>query len=645
MTIAIRPPARLLTRASIGALILTLLQQEVSAKGLEEPVLRAPSLVIEHVETQVAGLHSGPGWLTIAANSQKATDLLICGIENSARIGGVFSAVLYGSHNGGNTWKELKRDSSESVRSEASCAFGNTGRLYFVRSGQPGMPRQAFESSGDYFTQQDMTLSTSSDGGHSWNDAPRMPYNDSSLLTVARNTAPNVDQLAIFGNGDGSVLGPRVVVSKDGGKTFPFGTTMLPFIEPGARHYVLASNAVALADGGFGAVFLDPWKDNVEHKELPHLSFIRLTSGGRPTGRPISVGTFSKEDFAALQSEESPILVPQVGMATASEGQHETILLAWPEFVRGQLHIVISKSVDGKIWSTPEVVDDAAARHAAAYNPSIAVSANGTIGFMWAEQNGRCWRFAAATSVEIQFSSSVALNPCERSNPAIRRPLADHIYGVALNSAESGDVQVVVADDRNRQFQRGTSLVADAEGVFHAAWADRVSNDDAIYSSRIAVHSAGYVPHPNSSPILGDRIKGAWASFERVEYWQALHELVADVVVHVPRKVPQTNIIMRLASVSSPLGAVSADGEDGADVAARAFWYLYPNAHNASAAGVAGAEFHLPYIAERFWQTSSRRIRFHIADPKHEYGDIGFPDRVLIARMELFTSSQTHNSH
>src|SRR5690606_9829559 len=88
----------------------------------------------------------------------------------------------------------------------------------------------------------------------------------------------------------------------------------------------------------------------------------------------------------------------------------------------GASRVFLSWSDDhGNNWSEPRVVDDipsvaSKTRDTQAFHSGIAVTPTGTIGLMWSEFGGRCWRISISYDGARFFTSSTSLNPCVRAN-------------------------------------------------------------------------------------------------------------------------------------------------------------------------------------------------------------------------------------
>jgi hypothetical protein len=75
----------------------------------------------------------------IDGSATDARRLVVCSLRYPSRKAGVVEAALYGSSDGGETWKPLHVDSGDAVVSEVACAVGKSDTVYFVSShnGQP----------------------------------------------------------------------------------------------------------------------------------------------------------------------------------------------------------------------------------------------------------------------------------------------------------------------------------------------------------------------------------------------------------------------------------------------------------------------------------------------------------------------------
>ena|SRR5688572_14972367 len=105
----------MIARAAIALVSLTLLPDLLAA----QPVFVEPPV---RVSPRGAGPHT---WLT-ASTSPDGERILICRQRNRPDRGAFMQTVLYGSDDGGESWRELLADSV--LTSEVSCALGERRR-------------------------------------------------------------------------------------------------------------------------------------------------------------------------------------------------------------------------------------------------------------------------------------------------------------------------------------------------------------------------------------------------------------------------------------------------------------------------------------------------------------------------------------
>ena len=516
--------------------------------------------------TSVRVVPTAATWWTIEADSGSSDRLIVCAQRTTPSKALDMEGILYGSTDGGESWRMLFEDGSPS--SEVSCGLGSDDAVYFVDSRIP--PNQSYFAETDVNWDKRMLLRRSRDFGVTWLNGPADFYLDSAAMVVARGRTPSLDRLYLIAHGfDGAYR--TITISGDGGRTLEGGLRRLPGLgRATSKPDEIGPPAGALlTDGMLGFVAPDPEKPDPAG-QLPRLvTFSRIRPSGDSLGTPAIVGSIDGAPPRDAGGWDQPLMAVNESRDT----KRGRIYITWVNILNNRSRIVLALSDDnGKTWSTPRVVDDSpenAARRTGAQTPALAVTPAGTVGLVWAENAGRCWRFSRSTDDGETFAPSIPLNDCAAPLADYEANLSRYIdQGVGSEKTPVG-VRIRLSDGR-RFFiaNRLMGLTADRHSIFHAAWSAWGAQDDALYVSRIAIRDAGRRPESTAVP-RGDIDRSpipeadAWIEINKVAYNEATREFVVEMtVVQVQKRSESWPVLMTVRKLSSPLGPIRAMASD-----------------------------------------------------------------------------------
>ena len=330
--------------------------------------------------------------------------------------GGAHGLVAGFSLDGGTTWSETPLPFSSCAGSAIDDPF--TGAPYnrasdpWVSIGPDGIAYAvgllATNSTDGGVNDTGVAIVTSSDGGRSWHNR--------SLLKADQGTSPVFEFTQFFNDKESVTADPRhpgtayVVWDRlqapsqspdaalkarafrgptwfskttDGGQTW---TTARPIFDPGQNSQTIGNIVVVNPMNGILYDFFDQFSTTGSPKFTPRgdsVSFITSEDGGDTWSNATVVSAeqtvldVDPNTGAALRTEET---LPSVAVDPAT-GE---LYAVWEDarFTGTVNQVVISTSTDGGLkWSDPSPVSTATG--APAFTPTVAVNANGTVGFTY----------------------------------------------------------------------------------------------------------------------------------------------------------------------------------------------------------------------------------------------------------------------
>ncbi|HEY1730032.1 MAG TPA: hypothetical protein VGG22_16810 [Candidatus Baltobacteraceae bacterium] len=554
-------------------------------------------------DAQLSWADDGPHfWWQIAVSRTNAEHVAVCALRLSAKTGHDVQAILYGSVDGGESWRILKSTSAYPSNSEVSCAMSGDDTIYFAMSviklGVHGSRGGA------------MYLWRSPDFGRTWKLSPHISHFDAALLLVKKNAAGrdrvfdfadsvhhSEDRyLTIFDNDATSI---RKLHSWNPAPAQPLGvfhvhcgvspkksvgifdTAALPARPGVCINGVATESVVDLGPSALGALFTE-WR---LQSGAMSLTFSRLADDGRPIGTPLLVASFASNNVKKMLAmsgvfDDSSRAGVAFGSVPGSEVRR--LYVTERNIIDGRLRIFVTMSDDQGIhWSPARPIDDATirlGRNAAPADASIAVNKYGVVAVSWLEGGG-CWRVAFSRDGGQHFGNSLPLNPCEDyPKLTVGQALAQHVYILSKsgtvtygqgNTASAFRIADLGIADFRRSFEpvlRGNSLVAAPDGSFYALWSPPGAVNDQLHVTRIRdQHEDGVVASRRRSLIANARccVKIAELYYTSFDYDSTTQEFeIGAVLVRPRRSRGNWPAVLRVGKINSMLGPVQPSNAD-----------------------------------------------------------------------------------
>jgi BNR repeat-like domain len=350
--------------------------------------------------------------------------------------------ATFTSSDGGNTWK-LARVQKGQAENESygdpHLAYGADGSVYLVTL------RDNFRKANAGNTE----LARSRDNGKTWDRTTLLPWNDRPFLVTDGGGGERDGLIACYAAGSK----PLVAVSRDGGQSF---SAWKPLLSTGMTRGM--GTGVRLSDGTLVVSYGMP---------PAAVTVARSTDGGQSYREAPNVGRY-KPGILGL---------PDLASDPASPAYKDRLYLVWPDQTPIGKHVWLARSQDrGETWSRPVLLSEQPGEGEAAtrydsFLPAVSVNKAGVVGVMWYDSRNlpakrRAWN--------IRFRAS--RDGGETWLPSVRVTDRESLFeeGARVSSTLPGDT---------------AGLVADADGVFHAAWVDNRTGVRQIWTAAIRVES------------------------------------------------------------------------------------------------------------------------------------------------------------
>jgi hypothetical protein len=389
-------------------------------------------------------------------------------------IDGTMHAFPYASFDGGSSWTRGRFDGDARITVRAADPV-----VYIAQSGSC-----FFSTLAEVDGVRKSVIARSVDGGRTWQTTAILPFADRQWLAFDSSRGPFGGRTyftgtAAYSSRDGGrAVSPFLARSDDDGRSFPFrsvvdrGVPLEPFVTPGGT-------LVLTLQGGIDQ---ETWKQYLrDDLDVRGVGLMTSTDGG---------DTFSAASYASRLRHAIAGSARRLLRSSAAGGNVRTAMDLSSGRYRNRVYFAATDydpSLDrfvvriwhtadfGKTWSTT-VASDAPRGDVA--NPAIAVNRDGIVAVIWNDRrddpDARCWQLYASISVDggEHFRPARRLS---RAQTCTNEPRNWETFGTAFNSEQSGEYLA--------HFQTGATiptrfpmggdtqgLVADASGVFHAAW-------------------------------------------------------------------------------------------------------------------------------------------------------------------------------
>jgi hypothetical protein len=422
----------------------------------------------------------------LAAHPTDPKRLLGCSIVDQNRgMDRLMHAVTYGSEDGGRHWKRVVE--STAFNGDPMCGYAPDGRAYFVSIGTDDESWKKFDWWLEAFQ--------SDDGGTTWGAGALMPGGDRPWLAFdAGEGSRRPSVYVVYAirirhlDQEGEVKVPRdaslptleVRRSSDGGKTWPKAAIGV-LTEPSA--FPSATGAAVLPDGSLAVLWLkrriseDPKIAEAHRHEL----FMTVSAPGGDVFGP----TYKVADL--FTDRDGSASFYSLAMDAARGPGRGRLYATWVDTSTPRSKILVGRSGDsGKTWSIAQAnsaglppgdggIDD--------FQPTVAVNKDGVVGVSFRRrtkdtEDGEVW-FTASADGGATWATPVLV-----SSP--KGPVQD---GLARATLGPKDVVDQPGSRRMSIFKGGDTggLAADANGVFHALWADQRSGIGQVFTAAIEV--------------------------------------------------------------------------------------------------------------------------------------------------------------
>jgi hypothetical protein len=384
----------------------------------------------------------------IAADPKEAKTLVLASMGSaSPKDPDLHEVATFTSSDGGNTWK-LARVQKGQLKDESyfdpHLAYGADGSVYMV----------TMRNNPSKVNAGNIELARSRDGGKTWSRPTLLPVQDRPFLVTGGGKEGGL--IACFA----ASSEPLVAISRDGGKSF---TAWRPLLETGFPYGM--GNGVRLSDGTLVVSYPLRLKD--EHPCPVALTVARSTDGGK---------SYREAPTVARYMYHSDDGLPCLAADATSPAYKDRLYLVWPDHPRTGQRVWLARSQNrGETWSKPVLLSEQsgegeAAKRYDSFLPAVAVNKTGVVGVMWYDSRDLPTKKRRAWNIRFRAS----LDGGETWLPSVRVTDRESLFKEGEKEWSAGDT---------------AGLVADADGVFHAAWVDNRTKVRQIWTAAIRVES------------------------------------------------------------------------------------------------------------------------------------------------------------
>ena len=448
------------------------------------------------VQVSRAGSERAHEEVYLAAHPKDPNRLLGCSIVDRDRYAERgMHAVAYVSEDGGGTWRRAVE--SREFNGDPMCAFAPDGRAFFVSIGTDDENWKKV----NWW----MEIFVSADGGLAWGpghvrrggDRPWLAFDPGDARRPAatyvvysiRTTA--IDRFGVFESlRDAALPTVEVVRSTDGGRSWE-KTAVGVGTGPS---FPTATGAAVLSDGSLAVLWLERFmKKDEKGQDIGQEDRQTLNVTVAPPGGEIFQPSVRVADLVASRPDSGTFFS---FTGDASRGRfRDRLYVAWTDTAKPRSRILVASSSDGgKSWSAPVAVNDEpgadASKELDDYQPTVAVNRDGAVGVSWRRRTRK------DEDAEVRFALSEDGGRTWTPAFLVSKPSGPVAGGLAKAKLRPGDDGESPASRSVKLYKGGDTagLAADANGVFHALWADQRSGIGQVYSAAIEVESAAPPP-------------------------------------------------------------------------------------------------------------------------------------------------------
>lgn len=504
MVLSIAPAKRLLSTLALLATAFIVRGSTVCAQDNKDGATSVPGIVPSPAVHISSDNVSAPHFETfLALNPRDSRNLVAASmVLDSGRI----RTVTYTSLDGGETWRQARAASGDSTRpwADPTVHFDESAAAFFTAlDSRPGQ-------NGVLSSDRTLILRRSPDGGRTWERSTFIPgFIDRQYVAVDKSTGPYRGRLYVVGKGPAHWPGGpytavlRVASSSDTERGFP-GSYSLVMPTPADLLYA-PTDPVVTPDGTLAVSYwIQEW--NIGEGRYAPIDSLEVTRGYIATVVSSDGGVSFSPPYRgpavnSLQGSRRGLVAQSPPRATVdlSTGERRgRIYLAYNHYDGSRHAIQVVWSDDaGRSWSQPARVSTNTGGGDPS-TPAIAVNRHGVVGLVWNDRRhdatNRCYHLYFAASIDggQSFSRNARLSdastcPTDPSN-AVGVAASAYVHpNPGDATGKSQDVHFTTVPGRWPNGGDTQGLVADREGVFHAAWISGKTGTMQVWAQRVAV--------------------------------------------------------------------------------------------------------------------------------------------------------------
>jgi hypothetical protein len=450
-------------------------------------------LALPRLEIQSRVEVSPPGggfynWYEAAADPRDPNNLIVCGSKGVAKENARYGFV-FATSDGGRTWRTVLEDRNSAWVSEQSCAFGASGRVYFVSEASKMIDGAPHHEQGT------TRIFVSDDTGRSWKEAAKTKWADYSFSVVDTDSGENQNRLYVFFNDvrprtaepGHSATDSDAETSRAGFMTFQDGDQEIKGPIESSNMGLLGNQgsfpptAFLLRDGSLLSLYIG---------EKGFLGAVRTSRNRTELSDPVLI---ARRRF--LRAEE-----PCLDEAAAYDRRLDRIYIAYNASRGMQCRFFLTTSVDGgKTWSKEQEVSAPTTMSHRFYSPAMAVNPRGILGLMWRDTPvSDCWYFAVSPDHGKAFTHPQPLSQCSNRRDMLLTESSASLIMQGFVWANSDPVNgkpseghavpgVHVVDSRNVAERNDGSLTVTSDGVFHPVWIENGSGEGQMRTAAVSI--------------------------------------------------------------------------------------------------------------------------------------------------------------
>jgi len=492
-------------------------------------------------------------WYEIKADPENENNLIVCGGKRNAQ-DNAYYGVVYSSHDGGRSWKEVLEDRSSSWVSEQSCAFGSH-MAYFISEASKVIDGRTNHELGT------TRIFVSYDAGETWTETATTGWADDSNSVVSKPSASNKQRLYVFYNGNshfnaakrlGSTL-DFFTVSEDGATVSQRRTV------PGMaeRNYqgVYPSSSMLLSDGT-PIVLYEAVEKRIDANGIGHLQIGAATF---PSTGPSKLSIIA--NATGSYGPAGRLCPGTISDSLAYDRKHNLLYVAYNDLVAGRCMVMLTESRDeGRTWSKSHELHAQGTSSPVMYFPILTVNQDGVLGLLWdgkPKASTDCWYFSISRDAQT-LADTRLLAHCYAQN-SLREQSSAYLDTVAEQAKCDQPAHLLLLT--RRDYLQRIGITTTPDGVFHPLWSTLGNGFGDLRTARIQVNKGLNPPvrrHINPAALedVTDRIVVLYGGEQRLDH--DTNSVMVDISF---RNRGSTRILgplyLHLENASSDFGIVS----------------------------------------------------------------------------------------